>query len=258
MADVNTIRTTAGSRAAQIDEGLRAHMNKVYGTMSVGMLITFAAAWAISGLAVTTDPALAAAQIGSDKYLTSLGAALYMSPLKWVVMFAPLAFVFGLGAGINRISAATAQLLFYVFAAVMGISISSIFLVFTGYSIAQIFLITSIAFASLSLWGYTTKKDISGWGSFLIMGVVGLIVASIVNIFLGSPAIMFAISALGVLIFAGLTAYDTQQIKNEYLAHAGQGDTEWLGKSAIMGSLRLYLDFINMFMMLLQLFGNRE
>ena len=258
MADVNTIRTTAGVRAAEIDAGLRAHMNKVYGTMSVGMLITFAAAWAISGLAVTSDPAAAVGQIGEGKYLTQLGYALYASPLKWVVMFAPLAFVFGFGAAINRMSAATAQTVFYVFAAVMGISISSIFLVFTGYSIAQIFLITAIAFAGLSLWGYTTKKDISGWGSFLIMGVIGLIVASIVNIFLGSPALMFAISAIGVLIFAGLTAYDTQRIKSEYVAYASHGDTEWLGKAAIMGALSLYINFINMFMMLLQLFGNRE
>ncbi len=258
MADVNTIRSTAGSRASAIDEGLRAHMNKVYGTMSIGMLITFAAAWAISGLSVTTDPSAAVAQLSQDKYLTQIGYALYASPLKWVVMFAPLAFVFGFGAMINKMSAATAQTVFYAFAAVMGISISSIFLVFTGYSIAQVFLITSIAFAGLSLWGYTTKKDISGWGSFLIMGVIGLIVASIVNIFLASSALMFAISAIGVLIFAGLTAYDTQKIKTEYLAHAHHGDTEWLGKAAIMGALSLYLDFINMFMMLLSLFGNRE
>jgi hypothetical protein len=258
MADVNTIRGVAGARAAEIDAGLRAHMNKVYGTMSVGMLITFAAAWAISGLAVTTDPSAASAQIGPDKYLTGIGYALYASPLKWVVMFAPLLFVFGLGAAINRMSAATAQTVFYLFAAVMGVSISSIFLVFTGYSIAQIFLITSIAFAGLSLWGYTTKKDISGWGTFLIMGVIGLIVASIVNIFLQSGALMFAISSIGVLIFAGLTAYDTQRIKSEYVAHAAHGDSEWLGKAAIMGALSLYLNFINMFMMLLQLFGQRE
>ena len=236
MADVNTIRTAAGTRAAAIDEGLRAHMNKVYGTMSVGMLITFAAAWAISGLAVTSDPSGATAQIGTDKYLTDIGYALYASPLKWVVMFAPLAFVFGFSAMINKMSAATAQTVFYAFAAVMGISISSIFLVFTGYSIAQVFLITAIAFAGLSLWGYVTKKDISGWGSFLIMGVIGLIVASIVNIFLASSALMFAISAIGVLIFAGLTAYDTQKIKTEYLAHAHHADTEWLGKAAIMGA----------------------
>ena len=258
MADVNSIRSAAGSRVAAIDEGLRAHMNKVYGTMSIGMLITFAAAWAISGLSVTSDPSAAVAQLSQDKYLTQLGYALYASPLKWVVMFAPLAFVFGFSAMINKMSAATAQVVFYAFAAVMGISISSIFLVFTGYSIAQVFLITSVAFAGLSLWGYTTKKDISGWGSFLIMGVIGLVVASIVNIFLASSALMFAISAIGVLIFAGLTAYDTQKIKTEYLAHAHHGDTEWLGKAAIMGALSLYLDFINMFMMLLSLFGNRE
>ncbi|MEP2681561.1 MAG: Bax inhibitor-1/YccA family protein [Sulfitobacter sp.] len=258
MADVNSIRSAAGSRVAAIDEGLRAHMNKVYGTMSIGMLITFAAAWAISGLSVTSDPSAAVAQLSQDKYLTQLGYALYASPLKWVVMFAPLVFVFGFSAMINKMSAATAQVVFYAFAAVMGISISSIFLVFTGYSIAQVFLITSIAFAGLSLWGYTTKKDISGWGSFLIMGVIGLVVASIVNIFLASSALMFAISAIGVLIFAGLTAYDTQKIKTEYLAHAHHGDTEWLGKAAIMGALSLYLDFINMFMMLLSLFGNRE
>jgi len=230
----------------------------VYGTMSIGMLITFAAAWAISGLSVTSDPSAAVAQLSQDKYLTQLGYALYASPLKWVVMFAPLVFVFGFSAMINKMSAATAQVVFYAFAAVMGISISSIFLVFTGYSIAQVFLITSVAFAGLSLWGYTTKKDISGWGSFLIMGVIGLVVASIVNIFLASSALMFAISAIGVLIFAGLTAYDTQKIKTEYLAHAHHGDTEWLGKAAIMGALSLYLDFINMFMMLLSLFGNRE
>lgn len=258
MADVNTIRSAAGVRATDVDAGLRAHMNKVYGTMSVGMLITFAAAWAISGLSVTTDPSQASAQLSEGKYLTSLGYALYASPLKWVVMFAPLAFVFGFGAAINRMSAATAQTVFYAFAAVMGVSISSIFLVFTGYSIAQIFLITSIAFAGLSLWGYTTKKDISGWGTFLIMGVIGLIVASVVNIFLASSALMFAISAIGVLIFAGLTAYDTQRIKTEYIAHAHHGDTEWLGKAAIMGALSLYINFINMFMMLLQLFGSRE
>ena len=258
MADVNTIRTSAGSRTAAIDEGLRAHMSKVYGTMSVGMLITFAAAWAISGLAVTSDPASAAAQLREGQYLTDLGYAIYASPLKWVIMFAPLAFVFGLSAAINKMSAATAQLVFYAFAFVMGLSISSIFLIYTGASIIQIFLITSIAFAGLSLYGYTTKKDLSAMGTFLVMGVIGLIVASVVNIFLASSALTFAISVIGVLIFAGLTAYDTQRIKTEYVAHAQHGDTEWLGKAAIMGALSLYLNFINMFMFLLQLFGNRE
>ncbi len=245
MAEFETIRAGTGARAAQIDEGLRAHMNKVYGTMSVGMLITFAVAWAVGSspalLGVFRDP-----------------VTLQPNILGYVVMFAPLLMVFGFSAMINRLSAAAAQLFFFVFAAVMGLSLSWIFVAFTGFSIAQVFLITAIAFAGLSLWGYTTKKDISGWGSFLIMGLIGLIVASIVNIFLGSPAIMFAISIIGVLIFAGLTAYDTQDIKNEYLAHAHHGDSEWLGKSAIMGSLRLYLDFINMFIMLLSLFGQRE
>ena len=258
MADYTTIRATTAAQAARIDKGLRAHMNKVYGTMSVGMLITAAAAWAISGLAVTSDPSGAVAQIGADSYLTAFGAAIYTSPLRWLIMFAPLIFVFGLSAGINRISAAAAQLAFYAFAVVMGLSLSSIFLVFTGASIAQVFLITAIAFAGLSLYGYTTKRDLSGMGTFLMMGLIGLVVAMIVNIFLQSPAMMFAISGIGVLIFAGLTAYDTQNIKATYVAHAAQGDAEWLGKAAIMGALNLYLDFINMFMFLLQLFGNRE
>ena len=258
MAQFDTIRTATGARAAEIDEGLRAHMNKVYGTMSVGMLITFAAAWAISGLAVTADPSAAVAQLSADKYLTQLGYSIYASPLKWVIMFAPLAFIFGFGAAVNRLSAAGAQLVFYAFAFVMGLSISSIFLIYTGMSIIQVFLITSIAFAGLSLYGYTTKRDISGMGAFLIMGVIGLLVASIVNIFIGSSMITFAISVLGVLIFAGLTAYDTQKIKATYVQMAHSGDSEWLAKSAIMGALNLYLDFINMFMFLLQLFGSRE
>ncbi len=240
-----TARTAAGARATQIDAGLRAHMNKVYGLMSVGMLLTGGVAWAVG-----TSPAL----------LSIFRDPVTLSPnlLGWAVMFAPLIFVFGLAGMINRMSAATAQLVFYTFAAVMGLSISWIFVAFTGMSIAQVFLVTAIAFSSLSLWGYTTSKDLSGWGTFLFMGVIGLIVAMVVNIFIGSPAIMFAVSALGVLIFAGLTAYDTQSIKNEYIQHAAQGDQEWLNKSATMGALRLYLDFINMFMFLLQFLGARE
>ncbi|CTQ32145.1 Bax inhibitor-1/YccA family protein [Jannaschia rubra] len=260
MAQFDALRTgsVSGARAAEIDQGLRAHMNKVYGTMSVGMLITFAAAWALSGLATTTDPSLAVAQMGNGTMITSFGEALYFSPLRWLVMFAPLIFVFGFSAMINRMSAATAQIVFYAFAAVMGMSLSSIFIVFTGVSIAQTFLITAIAFAGLSLYGYTTKKDLSGIGTFLIMGVIGLIVAMVVNLFLQSGPLAMAISAIGVLIFAALTAYDTQKIKNDYIAHAVHGDAEWLGKAAIMGALSLYLDFINMFMFLLQFLGNRE
>ncbi|MGR3614987.1 MAG: Bax inhibitor-1/YccA family protein [Paracoccaceae bacterium] len=258
MAEFDTIRSGVGARSAEIDAGLRAHMNKVYGTMSVGTFITFLAAWAVAGLSVTADPSGAAAQLSADKYLTSFGYAIYASPLKWVIMFAPLAFVFGFGAAANRMSASGVQTLFYAFATVMGLSISSIFLVFTGESIVQVFLVTSIAFAGLSLYGYTTKKDLSGLGTFLIMGLIGLIVASIVNLFLASSAMAFAISVIGVLIFAGLTAYDTQKIKTTYLQMAQAGDQEWLGKAAVMGALSLYLDFINMFMMLLHLLGNRE
>jgi FtsH-binding integral membrane protein len=240
MADYQTIRTIgAGARTAEIDVGLRAHMNKVYGLMSVGMLLTAAVAWGV----------------GTNETLV---AAIFGTPLKWVVMFAPLVAVFAFGAVINRLSVAAAQLFFYAYAALMGLSISFIFAVYTGTSIAQTFLVTSIAFAGLSLYGYTTKRDLSGMGTFLMMGLIGLVVASIVNIFLASSALAFAVSVIGVLIFAGLTAYDTQSIKNEYIEHAQHGDEAWMGKSAIMGALRLYLDFINMFMFLLQFLGNRE
>ena len=256
MADYQTIRAGTGVRTAQIDEGLRAHMNKVYGMMSVGMLLTGLTAWAISGLAVTSEPT--AVQFSEGQYLTGLGQAIYASPLKWLIMFAPLIFVFGFSAGINRLSASTAQTVFYGFAAVMGLSISSIFLVFTSMSIASTFLVTAAAFAGLSLYGYTTKRDLSGMGTFLLMGLIGLIVASIVNLFIMSSALHFAISVIGILIFAGLTVYDTQSIKNEYIQHAQAADQEWLGKSAIMGALRLYLDFINLFMFLLQFLGARE
>ncbi|MFE3839450.1 Bax inhibitor-1/YccA family protein [Pseudogemmobacter sonorensis] len=258
MAQYETVRGVGVGARARIDEGLRAHMNKVYGLMSVAMVITAAAAWAISGLAVTTDPSSAVAEFGNGKYLTQLGYAIYGSPLKWVVMFLPLVMVFAFSAMINRLSVSAAQLFFYVYAAAMGLSLSSIFLVFTGASIAQTFLVTAIAFAALSLYGYTTKRDLSGLGTFLVMGLVGLIVAMIVNIFLQSDALAFAVSVIGVLIFAGLTAYDTQNIKNTYVQHAAAGDQEWLGKAAIMGALNLYLDFINLFMFLLQFMGNRE
>lgn len=239
MADLNTIRTGAGARTAEIDAGLRAHMNKVYGTMSVGLLLTALVAWAV----------------GTNEALLQ---TFFTGYVRYIVMFLPLIMVFAFGAMINRISAAGAQLFFYVFAAAMGLSIAWIFSVFTGYSVTQTFLVTSAAFAGLSLWGYTTKKDISAWGSFLIMGVIGLIIASVVNMFLGSGIVQMAISALGVLIFAGLTAYDTQKIKNTYLEHAHHGDSEWLAKSAIMGALNLYLDFVNLFMFLLQFMGSRD
>ena len=246
MADYSTIRaTTAGARAARIDEGLRAHMNKVYGTMSVGLLVTFAVAWAVGSspalLSVFRDP-----------------ATLQPNILGWIAMFAPLIFVFVIGGAINRVSAAGLQGLFYVFSALMGLSIAWIFAAFTGVSIAQTFLATAIAFGAMSLYGYTTKRDLGPLGAFLMIGVIGLIVVSIINIFVQSGGLAFAISSIGVLIFAGLTAYDTQRIKTDYVQHATYGDAEWLGKSAILGALNLYMNFINIFMFLLQFLGNRE
>ncbi|MBL9049180.1 MAG: Bax inhibitor-1/YccA family protein [Tabrizicola sp.] len=245
MAEYDTIRSVGVGARAQIDEGLRAHMNKVYGLMSVAMLVTAGVAWSVGT---------------SDALLSVFRDPMTLRPniLGWVVMFAPLAMVFAFGALINRMSAAAAQLFFYAFAAVMGLSLAWIFKVFTGVSIAQTFLITAIAFAGLSLYGYVTKRDLSGMGTFLMMGLIGLLVATVVNIFLASSALAFAISVIGVLIFAGLTAYDTQNIKNNYIQHAQAMDSEWLGKAAIMGALNLYMDFINLFMFLLQFLGNRE
>lgn len=238
-------RTTTDTQSVEIHEGLRAHMNKVYGIMSIGMLVTAAVAWAVG-----TSDALSA--IFRDPITGSPNI------LGWVAMFLPLGMVFLFGGMINRISAAAAQTFFYVFAAAMGLSISWIFAVFTGISIAQTFVATSAGFAALSLWGYTTKRDLSGFGSFLMMGLIGLIIAMVINLFVASSALAFAVSVIGVLIFAGLTAYDTQRIKTDYLAHAHAMDQEWLDKSAIMGALSLYLDFINLFMFLLQFMGSRE
>jgi len=243
-----------GARGAEIDVGLRDYMTKVYALMAGAMVVTGLVAYVFG-----TD--LRAAMMGQETTLVPMGvlAAIFGSPLKWVVMFAPLIFVFAFSAMINRISASTAQTLFWVFGGLMGLSISSIFAVYTGESIARVFFITAIAFGGLSIWGYTTKKDLSGFGTFLIMGVIGLIVASIVNIFLASTALQWAISTLGVLIFAGLTAYDTQQIKNEYLGMRSMpGGGAYLEKGAVMGALRLYLDFINLFMFMLQFLGNRQ
>ena len=245
MAEYDTVRSVGVGARTQIDEGLRAHMNKVYGLMSVAMLVTAGVAWSVG----TSDTLLA---------LFRDPMTLRPNILGWVVMFAPLAMVFAFGALLNRMSAAAAQVFFYAFAAVMGLSLAWIFKVFTGVSIAQTFLITAISFAGLSLYGYVTKRDLSGMGTFLMMGLIGLVIAMVVNIFLASSALAFAISVIGVLIFAGLTAYDTQNIKNTYLQHAAQSDSEWLAKSAIMGALNLYMDFINLFMFLLQFMGNRE
>lgn len=237
--DRQTIGARAGS-AAQIDEGLRTYMLRVYNYMSIGLGITGVVAFFFNQW-VMGDPAVA--------------QMVYGTPLKWVIMLAPLAFVFGLSMGVNKMSAATAQLVFWAFALAMGLSLSSIFLQYTGTSIARVFFITAATFGSMSLYGYTTKRDLTKMGSFLMMGLMGLIVAMVVNIFMQSSALEFAISLIGVLIFVGLTAYDTQKIKEMYNEMDG---SEVMGKKAIMGALRLYLDFINLFMMLLRLFGNRN
>ena len=233
--------TTVQRTGAAVDEGLRAYMLGVYNYMSAGVALTGIVAYLTYQLSVS-NPAVA--------------QLLYFSPLKWVVMLAPLAFVFFLSFRVQTMSVSAAQVTFWLFAAVMGLSLSTIFLRYTGQSITQVFFVTAAAFASLSVWGYTTKKDISGWGSFLFMGLIGIIIAALVNIFLQSSAVQFAISSIGVLVFAGLTAYDTQNIKDTYFVV--RNNAELAAKSAIMGALSLYLDFINLFTSLLSLFGGRE
>lgn len=220
---------------ATYDMGLRRHMLSIYNYMASGVLL--------SGIV-----ALLMARSG-------LTLALMTTPLRWLFILSPLVIVFAMSFGQNRFSTSTLQAMFWGFATLMGISMSTIFLVYTGESIATTFFATAGAFAGLSLWGYTTKKDLSGWGSFLIMGVVGLIIASVINIFVGSSSLYWAISAIGVLVFAGLTAYDTQRLKEQYYYVAG---TDFAGKAVVMGALSLYLDFINMFQFLLAFLGNRD
>jgi FtsH-binding integral membrane protein len=249
MAEWNDPRTTGVSPAATVgvpraarDVGLRSYMLSVYNYMASGVLLTgiVALGFANSSLInLIVNPATGQA-----------------TPLFWIALFAPLAIVFMLGFGINRISATTAQALFWAYAALVGVQFSSLFLVYTGVSIAQAFFATAAAFLGLSLYGYTTKRDLSAFGTFFIMGVVGLFVAILINMFLRSPGLNLAISALGVLIFAGLTAYDTQKIKSIYFAVAGHGEA--MAKSAVIGALNLYLDFINMFLFLLRFMGDRR
>jgi uncharacterized protein len=234
----------AGS-AAEIDQGLRSFMLGVYNHMITGL--------ALSGLVALGANMLAG---GSLKTLTPFGQALYLSPLKWVVMLAPLAFILFFSFRIDKMSAASARTMFYAFAATMGLSMSSILMVYTGASVVQMFFVTAAAFGGLSLYGYTTKKSLSGMGSFLIMGLIGLVIASVVNIFMQSSMMTMVISAIGVLVFAGLTAWDTQRLKEMYL-YSDMGIEE-AQKLAINGALSLYLNFVNMFQMLLSLFGNRQ
>ncbi len=226
---------TVGVPRAARDAGLRSYMLSVYNYMASGVLLTgiVALLFATSGLA----------------------AQVLVTPLRWLIILAPLGFVMAMNFGLNRMKTSTLQALFWAFAVSMGLSMSSIFLVYTGVSIAQTFFAVAAGFAGLSLYGYTTKRDLSGLGTFLIMGVVGLLVAMLINLFLQSTAMMMAISAIGVLLFAGLTAYDTQKIKSMYAYVAG---SDMVGKVVIMGALNLYLDFVNMFMFLLSFMGNRR
>jgi hypothetical protein len=236
----NTLRSAGVARAEVVDQGLRAYMLRVYNYMAIGLALTGLAAYGTYSMAVS-NPAFA--------------QAIYGGPLRWVIILAPLAMVFFLSFRIHKMSVTAAQTTFWIYAAMVGLSLSSIFLVYTAQSITQVFFITAASFGGLSLFGYTTKRDLSGMGSFLFMGLIGIILASLVNIWLASSALQFAVSVIGVLVFAGLTAYDTQQIKEMYYAN---DDGTVAGRKAVMGALRLYLDFINLFLMLLQLFGNRE
>ena len=242
-------KSRSTTKQVVMDEGLRAYMLKVYNYMSTGVLLTGIIALLTFKMSVVTDAS------GSIVSLTDFGNAIYLSGLKWIVMLAPLGIVFYMSFGINKMSSSKAQTTFWIFAALMGLSLSSILLVYTGLSVTRVFFISSATFGAMSIYGYTTKRDLTKFGSFLMMGLIGIIIASLVNIFLKSSMMYFAISIIGVLIFVGLTAYDTQKIKNMYSA---SDSGELMGKKAVMGALTVYLDFINLFIMLLRLFGQRR
>ena len=242
-------KTSATTKTVVWDEGLRSYMLKVYNYMATGVLLTGIIALISFKISVVTDSS------GAITGFTSFGNTLFFSGLKWLVMLAPLGVVIYMSFGINKMSSAKAQTVFWIFASLMGLSLSWILLVYTGVSVARVFFITSATFGAMSIYGYTTKRDLTKFGSFLMMGLIGIIIASIVNIFLKSSMMYFVISILGVLIFVGLTAYDTQKIKNMYVA---SDSGEIVGKKAVMGALTLYLDFINLFIMLLRLFGQRR
>ena len=248
-----TSTTRSSASEAIIDQGLRAYMLKVYNYMASGVLLTGVISLLVfkfsGGMNITLGPA------GFNGLTDPFGELLFNSGFKWLVMLAPLGIVMYLSFGISKMSASKAQSTFWVFAALMGASLASIFIVYTQMSIARVFFITSGTFGAMSIYGYTTKRDLTKLGSFLMMGLFGIIIASIVNIFMQSTMMYFVISILGVLIFVGLTAYDTQKIKNMYMA---SDSGELMGKKAVMGALTLYLDFINLFLMLLRLFGQRR
>ncbi|MER2606913.1 MAG: Bax inhibitor-1/YccA family protein [Siculibacillus sp.] len=250
--------TTVAPDARAIDQGLRAYMISIYNFMAIGVAVTGLVAMVVYSMAVTSVGAPdAVATVRGGIALTEFGRTMFLSPLKWVVALAPIGLVLLLGFRVHRMEPTTAQGVFFLYAALVGASLSTIFLVYTHASIARVFFISAAAFGGLSLYGYTTQKSLSGMGSFLMMGLIGILIAGLVNIFLASSALQFAISVIGVLVFAGLTAYDTQKLKDEYVFGIGGADEATIGRSAVMGALTLYLDFINLFMMLLQLFGNR-
>jgi hypothetical protein len=247
--DRNFATAKSGYRTDQvtIDAGLRAYMIRVYNYMAAGVALTGLVAWFAFSAAVT--------QTDAGLQLTSFGHAIFQSPLMWVLVLAPLGLVFALSYGINRLSAPTALTLFFVYAGLLGLSLASIFLVYTHGSIARVFFISASTFGAMSLYGYTTQRDLSGVGSFMFMGLIGIIIASLVNVFLKSTGLDWAISVIGVLVFVGLTAWDTQRIKEMY---SPMDDGTVAGRKAVMGALSLYLDFINLFLMLLRLFGDRR
>lgn len=242
-------RGIARSTTAEIDQGLRAYMLGVYNYMTIGLALTGLVAL---GTYLLANPQFVAGKLVA---LSPFGQMLYLTPLRWVVMLSPLAFIFFIGARAQSMSAATARTMFFAFSAVMGLSLSSVLLVYTGVSVARVFFITAAAFGGLSLYGYMTKRDLSAFGSFLVMGVWGLVIAGLVNMFLQSSGLQFALSIIAVLVFAGLTAWDTQSIKDMY--YEGDG-YEVATKKSVFGALSLYLDFINMFQSLLFLFGQRN
>ena len=240
----NKVRTWGGSATTAIDAGLRAYMLRVYNYMLMGLALTGAAAWFTA-----STPAFA------NLFFQETARGYTLSGLGWVVLLAPLGLVFMLSWRIQRMSLQAAQMTFWGYAVLMGIGLTPVLLLYTGASVAQVFFITAATFGAMSLWGYTTARDLSGFGSFLFMGLIGIIIASLVNMFLQSGMMQWVISVIGVLIFTGLTAYDTQSIKENYYA----GDDGTLaGKKAVMGALRLYLDFVNLFLMLLRLMGDRR
>lgn len=244
----------AGSltRDNQIDRGLRSHMSAVYSAMSFNMLITAATAWLVKGMAFQDGP-------GGQLAYTDFGRTLFASPLGYVIMFAPLVILIGMGAMLPRMSAGAVRNVNWAVSALIGASMATILARYTGVSVASTFLATAAGFAGLSLWGYTTNKDLSGWGAFLLIGLLGIIIASIINLFVGSGAMAFAISVIGILIFSGLTAYDTQRTKSDYLMLRSAGaSVEEMAKSVHLAALNLYLNFINLFQFLLGFMGSRD